>query len=1451
MKARLRFYRHPRQQDFHRWRKGAIIGAGALGLTALVPLPATAVPTEYPELTTPTQMAAPAEVVYTSALDPSARSQSLNLGWKFIHGDQPGAEAKEYVDASWQTLDLPHDYSIHQDFSQSGEAESGFLLGGIGWYRKNLPLSEDFKDKQINVNFDGIYMDATIFVNGHKVANHPYGYTPFSVDITKYVKAGETNVLAVRVNHQTPSSRWYSGSGIYRNVDLVVTNPVHIAHDGVKVVAPTPKAGTMNLDVSAELANDTGKPTTVKVSHKLTSLDGITEYGKSHEQEVNIEPNSATSNNAAFAVDNVKLWSLKDPQRYLLTTTVTDAEGETIDTTTVKTGFRTTTFDANEGFSLNGEKMKLKGVAMHHDQGALGARAYRAAIARQIDILKEMGANAIRVTHNPAARDLIDLADEKGMLIIEEFFDGFQHPKNGNYNDYARFFEQLVRKHADDNPGLENVAQDSTWARFDLEATVRRDINAPSVIMWSIGNEIGEGTSAGDMSNYTAQQANLITWTKALDETRPVTRGDNQLKGGSQSAQRLMDSLHHEGGIVGLNYVRSDKDTTYDAIHRAHPDWALYGSETASAVNSRGIYDRITGGKPEDKRLTSYDYSAVNWGAVASHAWYDVVTRDYLAGEFVWTGFDYIGEPTNWNGLGPWRQSESGDWATSPKSSYFGIVDTAGFPKDTYYFYQSQWNDDVTTLHMLPAWNEDVVYQVSGTKNVPVVVYSDAPSVKLFFTPTGGVKKEIGEKKFVEKTTKAGYTYKVVDGKESHESLYMKWDVPYADGTLEAVAYDAAGKQIDKTVGRSKVQTAGKAAKLKLNVDRNKINADGADLAYVDVTITDANGVPVPNAENEVAFKVTGGGVFMGSDNGSQTDHTKYNSATRRAFSGKALGIVKSTNAAGSFTVTVTADGMDPQSVTVQTTGGNDSSLGSGVHHYAYPRNIYVKTGSEPVLPTQIEAYDAAGEASKIDVEWGPITKEQYSKAGTFVVAGRTAKGDKVNISVTMIDGVGAVLNYSGTTRVGAEAYPPDARPVVMPDGTILRTSFPVNWQKEKGTWDEPGIVTFGGASTIFGKEYPVKATIRVQKTNTTIGDNLAAQATLSQSIPTDLQSDTLEAIADGKTAAPPVSGDKNPNVWTNYHYTQTTKTDTADIVFTYATQQRFGEFEVWFYQDNWSARFPRANDTKFFVRDDAGEQWREVAVTETIGEEQDMGSGVKVKPYTYKLDEPVGGTFVKLGLRNNPDAQAAQPDKIKPVTGISEVMLKGITQSVDGPNATAKLTEVKLNGVALPQEALDEGRYVSKDGEVKELTAVAADNAAVTIVGAYKGVAHVIVQSEDHKTTKTLVIVLEGWKPEPEDLPTTPGGPGDEPTKPANPGDKPGQPGNEVGQPGNEERLTNPDAGSEDKVTGKSTLNATAPGVVSGKLSRTGAESVTLILFAVFAVLAGTVVVRWSARRE
>ncbi|MGV9191676.1 sugar-binding domain-containing protein [Arcanobacterium canis] len=1344
----------------------------ALTLTAFGPLPHAAAETDYSALTTSNQMASTPEDVYTAALDAHTRVHNFNDGWKFKLGANDGAQSKSFSDANWRSLDLPHDYSIEQDFTQNGEAESGYLPGGVGWYRKNLPLSDDFAGKRINLNFDGVYMDATVYVNGQKVANHPYGYTPFSVDITDYVEIGATNVIAVKVNHETPSSRWYSGSGIYRNVDLVVTNPVHVGHDGVRVVAPNLKSGgDVPLEVTARLENESSKPVTVKVSHEITTLDGKNVLGKSEAKTVQLKAGERFDNKEKFTAKGVKLWDLETPTRYRVTTTVADADGVVLDKTSVTTGFRTTAFDPKTGFSLNGKKMKLKGVSMHHDQGALGARAYRAAIARQIRILKEMGVNAIRVTHNPASRDLIDLADEMGVLIVEESFDGFQYPKNGNYNDYSRFFNAKVGE----NPALENVPEGSTWARFDLESMIHRSMNSPSVIMWSIGNEIGEGTgSYTDMSHYTQSQANLIQWAQAADPTRPVTRGDNQIKDGSHSGEKLMDEMAKAGGIAGLNYSAGNK---YDDIHRRYPTWAIYGSETASSVNSRGVYNRTEDSKQtSDKLLTSYDKSKVNWGAYASQAWFDVVTRDYVAGEFVWTGFDYIGEPTHWNGIDRYNPSQQGTWP-APKNSYFGIVDTAGFPKDSYYLYQSQWNDKAKTVHILPAWNGDVLNKKPGEK-VKVDVYSNAAAVELYLTPAkGGEKKKVGEKQtFETKKTPENYTYQLVKGKpEHHESLYMTWEVPFEEGKLEAVGYDSNGQKLTKTLGRSVVETAGKPAKLDVHVDRKEIAADGSDLAYVEVTVTDDKGVPVPSAKDMVTFEVTGDGVFMGSDNGEQADHTRYDSKSRKAFAGKVLGIVKSTKKAGSFTVKATAPTLATGSVTVTTkAAGVAASDTKAVDHYKFPRTVYVKTGNKPLLPATIDAYNTAGKATSSKVTWGEIPPTKYAKAGDFTVAGKTDAGDTVSVYVVVIDGVGAVLNYSDTTPVGTPVVLPEQRPVVMPDGKILDATFPVTWEKPEATkWNAPGTVSVKGTAEIFGKKYPVTATIRVQEALTKVGKNTAGAARLSQSITEKAdQTDTLEAINDGKTAVPSIDNGPNPNVWTNYNYTQNKNVDEADIVFTYDTQQQFGEFEVWFYKDGWSARYPKAGTTQFFVRNAQGDEWTKIDTEESVGTEKG-----NVIPYTYKLKKAVQGTFVKLHVVNNPDVKTGKTQngkEVKPVTGISEVLLKGVEKSFP-KNSTVALDKVTLNGKDLPAETLKAWKFESPEASAKSLEATAPDNAAVTILPQYKAVSRVIVEAEDHSAQKIFEITFAGAPhaeqppavPAPDPNPTAPA-PQPEPTAPA-----------------------------------------------------------------------------------
>ncbi|WP_353065060.1 glycoside hydrolase family 2 TIM barrel-domain containing protein [Arcanobacterium hippocoleae] len=1252
-------------------------------------------------------------------------------------GEQSGAQNPQFDDSAWRNVDLPHDYSIERDYTQTGEAESGYLPGGIGWYRKVLPVPAELAGKRINLNFDGIYMDATIYLNGIQLATHPYGYTPFSVDATDAVKYGADNILAVRVNHQTPSSRWYSGSGIYRDVDLVITDPIHLSHDGVKVTAKNidtyTGSGTLNLQIETAIENESAVDANVTLKHTVHAKSDGRKIGEA-EAEQRLAPGAKATKSVALAVDSPKLWNLSNPSLYIVKTEVI-RDGEVVDTVETTTGFRKIEFLADTGFALNGEKMKLKGVSMHHDQGALGAKAYRRAIERQIEILQEMGANAIRVTHNPASRDLIQLADEKGMLIVEEIFDGWHVAKNGNHHDYARFFNQQVPA----DTKLENVTAGSTWARFDVEATLRRDYNAPSVIMWSLGNEINEGAGYGDLVRvYGSAQHNLIQWAAAIDQTRPLTRGDNMLKSKSYNSVQAMENLVTEAktagssGLVGTNYANG---TQFDTLHREHPQWKIYGSETASAINSRGVYDSVNNESPKHRRrLTAYDQKKVNWGHFASEAWYDVITRDFVAGEFVWTGFDYIGEPTPWNGT---DAGAKGGWP-APKNSYFGIIDTAGFPKDSYYLYQSQWNEKAHTLHLLPAWNSDVVVN-QGQGNVPVVVYTDAHRVELYFTPTGGTRQKIGEKSFTEKTTPGGFKYQIYTGPEKqaapHQNLYLTWQVPYQDGKLEAVGYDAQGVKLENTLGRNIVQTAGTAKKLAVHLDRPQIKADGEDLAYIDVTITDEHNVPVPNAEHIVKFATQGQCRIVGTDNGEHADHTSFLATERKAFAGKVLGILQATNIPGECQVTVSAQGLESQTVVVSTkqVGTADAD---GVDAYRYPRNYYVQLGEQPKLPAQIDAIMKDGQTREASVAWAEIAAAQITQAGSFIVKGRTSLGDEISVNVTMLNSIGAVLNYSAVTSVGNPHTLPAARPAVLPNGEVLATTFPVRWEEPKADqYNAPGLLEIAGTATVFGKELPVKATIRVENEQVTVGKNLASAALkVTQSVPEGKQDDTLAAINDGKTAAPAYTGGgKNPNVWTNYTISQDGETK-SHIIFAYATQQRFAEFGVYFYRDSWAARYPAAGATKFYVSETESGPWTPVEATETIGTES-----TNVKPYTYKLAKPVTATFVKIELTNSAQDLANR----KPCIGISEVLLKGAQTIAVSANETAGLESLQVNHAAVPVSALAAWKFVTPAEKVVQLKATAKDNSAVTELPAYAGIVRVIVESENQQMRKIFQILL------------------------------------------------------------------------------------------------------------
>ena len=1280
-----------------------------------------------------TQMSSTPEVVYSSAVDSKQnRTSDFDANWKFMLSDSVQAQDPTFDDSAWQQVDLPHDYSITQKYSQSNEAESAYLPGGTGWYRKSFTIDRDLAGKRIAINFDGVYMNATVWFNGVKLGTHPYGYSPFSFDLTGNAKFGEENTIVVKVENRLPSSRWYSGSGIYRDVTLTVTDGVHVGNNGVAIKTPslaTQNGGDVTMNLTTKVANDTKAAANITLMQTVFPKGGKTDaaIGTVTTASKSIAAGASADVTSTITAASPKLWSIKNPNLYTVRTEVLNG-GKVLDTYDTEYGFRWTGFDATSGFSLNGEKVKLKGVSMHHDQGSLGAVANRRAIERQVEILQKMGVNSIRTTHNPAAKALIDVCNEKGVLVVEEVFDMWNRSKNGNTEDYGKWFGQTI---AGDNAVL-GGDKDETWAKFDLTSTINRDRNAPSVIMWSLGNEMMEGIS-GSVSGFPATSAKLVAWTKAADSTRPMTYGDNKIKANWNESNTMGDNLTANGGVVGTNY--SD-GANYDKIRTTHPSWAIYGSETASAINSRGIYNRTTGGaQSSDKQLTSYDNSAVGWGAVASSAWYDVVQRDFVAGTYVWTGFDYLGEPTPWNGTG---SGAVGSWP-SPKNSYFGIVDTAGFPKDTYYFYQSQWNDDVHTLHILPAWNENVVAKDSGN-NVPVVVYTDAAKVKLYFTPKGSTEKQlIGEKSFTKKTTAAGYTYQVYEGADkdstAHKNMYLTWNVPWAEGTISAEAYDENNKLIPEgsTEGNASVTTTGEAAKLKADADRKTITADGKDLSYIEVDVTDANGHIVPDAANRVTFDVKGAGKLVGVDNGSSPDHDSYQADNRKAFSGKVLAIVQSTKEAGEITVTAKADGLQSSTVKIATTAVPGTSTEKTVRSFYYSRNYYVKTGNKPILPSDVEVRYSDGTSDRQNVTWDAVSDDQIAKAGSFSVAG-TVAGQKISVRVTMIDEIGALLNYSASTPVGTPAVLPGSRPAVLPDGTVTSANFAVDWTKPADTvYNTAGTVKVPGTATVFGKEFKVTATIRVQRSQVTIGSSVSGNALrLTQNIPADKQSDTLDAIKDGSTTVDAnTGGGANPSAWTNWAYSKAGH-NTAEITFEYATEQQLGQIVMYFFRDSNAVRFPDAGKTKIQISAD-GKNWTDLAATETIAAQE---SSDRVKPYTYDF-APVGATFVKVTVTN---ADTTTPSGVV-CAGLTEIELKTATSKFV-TNTSAALSSLTVNGTKVSDSVLAAGSY-NTPAIIADVKAEGEGNASVTVLPAHDNVIRVITESEDHVTRKTFTINL------------------------------------------------------------------------------------------------------------
>lgn len=862
-------------------------------------------------------MSRPSKKISVYRLKDSCRSIDFGGDWKFHLGDDvPLAHSVQYDDSSWHSISLPHDFSIEQDFSDKVKGEVGHLPGGVGFYRKAFILPAEFAGKHISIDFGGVYMDSYTYLNGEFIGNYPNGYMPFSYDISDKLNCdGVTkNVIAVKAacvaTAEDVSSRWYSGAGIYRDVLLTVTGKVYVPQYGTTVTTPNIEAeyqkdGIVKVNVKTSVKNSCNKAASVKVRHSIIDYrDGNLSGTAGMTEETEVEPGQTLDFVNELTADHPLLWSVRDPNLYLMRTEVV-ADGEVVDRYDSRFGFRWFSFNNKKGFSLNGERLKLHGVCMHHDQGALGAVANEAAISRQIRIMKEMGANSIRVTHNPAAENLLKQCDEQGVLVIEEAFDTWYGGKRAY--DYSRFFGKACTH--------TGALGGTTWAQFDLQQMVRRGINYPSIIMWSLGNEIGETDDESGKGLDTVKK--LIQWTKEIDASRPATMGIDAFNytAAADCDKRGFIDVANELDVVGINYaVRSDGSANYDGYHEKFPDWIIYGSETSSSLSSRGYYSdpyKLENAQFIDEyQVSSYDNYVPGHGAPATPAWIVDRNREWVCGQFIWTGFDYIGEPS------PFSFEASG----IPKNSYFGIVDTAGFKKDDYYLYQSQWLDVAVNpmVHIMPHWNFECNHlrdKVTVDGKIPVRVYSNAPKVELFVDDAS-----LGEKRFAAKTTDYGKAYQ--QQSDTSDRLYLEWKLAYGYKPGQKIV--AKAKSMDgRVIACDTVVTAGETAGIRLSADRQIICADGKDLCYITVEVTDSKGNIMPTAMNDIRFSLSGQGEIVGVDNGNSASWERYKDTNgiykRKAFNGKALVIVQSATEGGSFSLEASGEGIGSKTITVYT----------------------------------------------------------------------------------------------------------------------------------------------------------------------------------------------------------------------------------------------------------------------------------------------------------------------------------------------------------------------------------------------------------------------------------------------------------------------------------------------------------------------------------------------------
>lgn len=853
----------------------------------------------------------------------TAQNILFNDGWQFCLCDI-GTELSAIPGRHWYDVELPHDWLIN-DTSKLYET-------GEGWYRRSLTCSAEQLSGRVLLNFDGVYMNSTLFVNGKEAGSWTYGYSAFEHDITDFLHEGE-NELLLRVSHQSPNTRWYSGAGIFRDVMLKLRPAAYIGTNGVYIhSAPQPEGG-WTTEVETDVV---GEASDIRMLLEVFDPAGASMGGYGLEAHFDGGHEKFT---ASFNSTDPELWSVDDPMLYTLKISLYSGS-ELLDCVNETFGYRTAEFDPDRGFLLNGEPVKLHGVCMHHDLGALGSALNEAALARQLRIMKEMGVNAIRTSHNMPARQLVQLCDEMGLLVDSEAFDMWEKPKTEF--DNHRFFTEHAER--------------------DVRSWIERDRNHPCIIMWSIGNEINDTIDPHGL-DITKRLYEYVLKYDPKGNAAP-TIGSNYM--GNENAQKCSDVVK----LAGYNY----SEYLYDEHHAKYPDWVIYGSETASAVRSRGIYrfpaelPLLTG---EDCQCSSLDNSVVGWGSSAMKSWR--LDRDcpFCCGQFIWTGFDYIGEPTPYN----------------TKNSYFGIVDTAGFPKDIYYFYQSVWlsPEQKKVLHIVPSYWDFIPGQ-----EIDVLIYSNARDVELFLNG-----KSVGTH---------------VMELETSQDMRAHFKVPFEPGVLRVVGHFADGSECSEVL-----HTPSDPAAVVLTSDKETLLADGRDIAFVEISTVDVNGIPVGNARNRIRVEVSGAGRLVGLDNGDSTDYGSYKGDNRRLFSGKLLAMIESTLEPGEITVRAYSEGLENAELRLVSENCGEVSGVSVVTENKFPAVCRAYTGEVParlLLPeVDVNSFDPERRSAEIrakllpknctydDISWSVVRRNgvesnlaQVEGSGRSAVV--TAKGD-------------------------------------------------------------------------------------------------------------------------------------------------------------------------------------------------------------------------------------------------------------------------------------------------------------------------------------------------------------------------------------------------------------------------------------------------------------------------